>query len=328
MQTKRLAFLIIVMTVGLMTGCIGGELDQADSAEHIEEASKISATEVVAASNPVSPTPIPTTQQEPSAEATVIVTATTEPSTTPTPQATSALRPTETATWAPTPLPTVPPEQREPFIRALLETNGGCELPCWWGAIPGETTWADHMPFLASFADATSGAPSYEFDFLYKSVPEGDTFQIYSFYAIRDGIIEGITSNDPFTDRYRLPQLLAKFGPPDEVWVFTDSNSYGGGPFYVNLVYDMGIIALYGAFTAAQQGDKIFACIGDTSPSLILGEANSTFIENQKERWLTGLPYRPVEEALGMTVDEFHAHYSDTASPVCLSTPIDLWPPI
>ncbi|MCP4538783.1 MAG: hypothetical protein GY832_16745 [Chloroflexi bacterium] len=27
----------------------------------------------------------------------------------------------------------------------MLETNGGCDLPCWWGVTPGQSEWQTVM---------------------------------------------------------------------------------------------------------------------------------------------------------------------------------------
>ena len=50
-----------------------------------------------------------------------------------------------------TPLPTLLPDEAEALVLDLLETNGGCQLPCWWGIMPGETTWEQASHFLTTF---------------------------------------------------------------------------------------------------------------------------------------------------------------------------------
>lgn len=37
-------------------------------------------------------------------------------------------------------IPTLSVEEADVFLRELMANNGGCELPCWWGVVPGETT--------------------------------------------------------------------------------------------------------------------------------------------------------------------------------------------
>ena len=49
--------------------------------------------------------------------------------------------------------PTMAPEDAMEFVLELMENNGGCHLPCWWGQIvPGVTRWEDAKSFLETFA--------------------------------------------------------------------------------------------------------------------------------------------------------------------------------
>ncbi|MAT43960.1 MAG: hypothetical protein CL609_16620, partial [Anaerolineaceae bacterium] len=48
---------------------------------------------------------------------------------------------TITATW-------VPPTLNDYSIQTLIDTNGNCELPCWWGLVPGKTTKEQVMSFF------------------------------------------------------------------------------------------------------------------------------------------------------------------------------------
>ena len=42
------------------------------------------------------------------------------------------------------------PDEMQAYVREMLQTNGGCELPCWWGIIPGKTSWKEMQ---AAFTD-------------------------------------------------------------------------------------------------------------------------------------------------------------------------------
>ena len=82
------------------------------------------------------------------------------PAETPTPTLAPTLTPTVTNTLLPTktPSPTVaqswtpPPklsqEEANELLLELYETNGGCEMPCWWGIVPGETPWETALELL------------------------------------------------------------------------------------------------------------------------------------------------------------------------------------
>ncbi len=49
---------------------------------------------------------------------------------------------TATATTIPTltPLPTFAPEELETAVADLLANPMNCDVPCWWGAVPGVTS--------------------------------------------------------------------------------------------------------------------------------------------------------------------------------------------
>jgi hypothetical protein len=49
-----------------------------------------------------------------------------------------------------TPLPTLSPEEREKLLAELLQTNGNCSRPCFWGIIPSTSDFDDSVAFLKS----------------------------------------------------------------------------------------------------------------------------------------------------------------------------------
>lgn len=136
----------------------------------------------------------------------------------------STLLPTVASTW--TPAPTLPSDLALETLLALYNDNGGCELPCWWGITPGETSWAEARTKLAplgwmSEPQGKEKTVRYEFVF---DVPEMlDTLEyIGPTLGVREGIVVGISLNShwikPDFD-YSLAGLLQAFGLPDEIWV-------------------------------------------------------------------------------------------------------------
>jgi hypothetical protein len=53
-------------------------------------------------------------------------------------------------TW--TPRPTLNPDEAIRLVQDLLVDNCGCRLLCYWGVVPGETTWQEAKSFLEAFA--------------------------------------------------------------------------------------------------------------------------------------------------------------------------------
>ncbi len=114
-------------------------------------------TDVVAQSTPTVPTGInlPTATIKP-----VTITATRQ---------STATRIAITATLIPSPMPTLSLEEKEIVTSELYKTNGNCELPCWWGIVPGETEWQTAKLLLNSVATELSTSAESEFDTYYSN---------------------------------------------------------------------------------------------------------------------------------------------------------------
>jgi len=60
------------------------------------------------------------------------------------------LPPRPSKALTPTSVPTLADSEEQELVLNLLQDNGGCQLPCWWGFTPGETTWHTAQEFFAS----------------------------------------------------------------------------------------------------------------------------------------------------------------------------------
>ena len=66
-----------------------------------------------------------------------------------------------------TPIPTLAVNAARTYVENMLATNGNCELPCWWGIVPGQSKWIDvtnqfteigfHRDILSSDEDEWNG---------------------------------------------------------------------------------------------------------------------------------------------------------------------------
>ena len=76
---------------------------------------------------------------------------------------TSASKPTPTIK-IPTlsPLPTLPPTEAEAMILDLLQDNGGCLFPCWWGLTPAKTSTQTLKSLLEKFTANSLRTTFYE----------------------------------------------------------------------------------------------------------------------------------------------------------------------
>lgn len=269
----------------------------------------------------------------------LISTATTTPTTIPTMtlSPTDTPIPTNTGTTTPIYLPTLPPEQAKALMLELLQTNGGCQLPCWWGITPGVTTWEETLRIVSPIA---SGISIYEREgglnaaVSFNNHPEGiDPFGFDT--IIKDGIVQDLSISSygpggiPF---YSLSNVLDTYGKPEEVWVDAYSPwacDYSNGQrlLTIRLFYPkQGIFAQYDAWGEA--GDTIIQARMERGPSLYLWSPtlNLTYSETfMKAGLLPGdNPSLPVLEAFGMDTATFYQTYKNDVV-ACVETPRELW---
>ena len=95
----------------------------------------------------------PTSSDKGQTQTKTITATKTSPAPKPTVFATEKVLPTFTPTSVSTltPLPTLSQRDAHDLIQALLQNNGGCRLPCWWGITPGQTDWNTARQFLDTF---------------------------------------------------------------------------------------------------------------------------------------------------------------------------------
>jgi hypothetical protein len=276
-------------------------------------------------------TPIPT--KENTVTPSSIVTATPLPSDSPT-----AFPPT----W--TPLPTLNPEDVQYLLKDLFENNTGCHLPCWWGFVPGKTSWKEAEQFLSQFAlyigKVTGGSKSDSYVNVKIPSPSTqleskwvDVYYITQDYLVRDGIIETIKINNfDLIPAYYLPTFLKTYGKPSGIWIRTfREEEQNSQPFLLDLFYpDKGILIEYSGGTTKDLGDRLQICLERIdSPFLYLWspDESMTFDEATKKFLDTENFPQPVPllDATGMDIEVFYESIIDSGS-VCIETPKDLWP--
>lgn len=113
-------------------------------------------------------------------------------------------------------------------ISSLIEDNGGCDLPCWWGIEPGVSHWSEEKDWLNQIADISytsyinpRGVQQVIVgENLIEMVSGGQDFLLYAIFAIKDDTIMIIKlgkSTLGIEPNVTLPELLRIFGKPDEI---------------------------------------------------------------------------------------------------------------
>jgi hypothetical protein len=218
----------------------------------------------------------------------------------------------------------------------LLENNGKCILPCWWGITPGKTTWADAEVFLSGFASKILiGTPPKGFSTgaVFFALP--DKFKTYMLDVSFQGEGETIQKMDisglgtaPF---YSVANILRTVGQPKEVWIQTYSlvpRPSDPVPFLLLLFYpQQGVLVSYGHDSGQLLRHTVRAC-EQFDPSLMLWEVGQELTLSDAMQMfdfqLEG-PIRPLQEATGMEVSTFYKTFKDAPGPICLETPKKLW---
>jgi hypothetical protein len=249
-----------------------------------------------------------------------------------------------------TPVPTLSGEASAVYVKELLKTNAGCELPCWWGIVAGETTWADAQQLiLYTGARINKGTE-----------PDGTTFYGTGFDLGKQGLYivnlweradivkhveihaEGYESLSSFktTAAYYSPEnVIAIRGQPSRVWVQTFASAhelpYGDTMGYnLWLFYDdSGFLVRYSGqvkYEPVYRMCPTFEENGNLGLSLeiyIQSFDNHTPLERAVGR-RTGDPssIRSIEDAAGLSVEEFYALFMQDERPICFETPRDIWP--
>ena len=256
-------------------------------------------------------------------------------------------KPTATATrmsptW--TPLPTLPLFDARNLVADLLENNAGCLLPCWWGIVPGETTWQEAYsmlsPIAISFGDYDlpdrPDAPDRHRRDVHVPTPQDVSYANHLFhdYITVDGIVAQIeVYNYDLAPAYYLPTVLGTYGMPDEIWLRTfSSEDMGSRPFLLDLFYfSRGLLFEFSGGAGEDMGESLrvfpqtmdspFIYLWDPQVNLTFDAAIDEFLD------VMNFPYPlPLLEAAGMEVETFYNYFVDPNSIHYMETPDDIWP--
>ena len=260
------------------------------------------------------------------------------PSATTIPATSTALPPSATATSLPpstmptvvdvtlTPLPTLEGEELELAVAELLANPMNCDVPCWWGIIPGNASLNE---IKHSFSPYSFDTNEFEEDgevvhllFRIGYIKERGDFEERIVFNFSHSILTGITAFSP-----TISEVLAKYGQPDEVWLETIPREYQNSlPFQLNMVYlELGMAVGY-VVDGDHQDDVVIGCFAHQKGNLrIITPKTANSYHDFSPIFGVDRHYRLLEEATNMTMDEFMQAFSDPTNPQCIETPAELW---
>ncbi len=233
-----------------------------------------------------------------------------------------------------TPRPTFTADERQALVREMLETNGGCDLPCWWGVTPGQADWQTVKNRFIAYGGFVFEIPhpARPYDYYIKMSFDHQNCVVQSIRVI--GYIFPGGKSERFAQdwhRYSLDQVLTRYGKPSQVMLEFWPNP--PGPYYpygLFVFYDhKGILIEYGG--SAIPGEPFRICPkleeveylrlwlrppGEGPALLQLADLDPT----EQAQLL------PIEEATGMDVETFYKTFKEADTTGCLESPAKVWP--
>lgn len=239
-----------------------------------------------------------------------------------------------------TPLPMIPSNQRGTIYNELMNNNGDCELPCWWGFEPG----VSHIEYVKQLytslgahineRDFGNGRTRVTALFIDPQIENGEQV-VHTFYAQNGIFSEALVDAD--NPAYQITPLLEQLGLPTEIWMWTiPEPNQGILPIRFRLYFpDKGVFVLY-AIGGQKTGDVVQACfdeIGGTTlllwdPTIWDPEGTKEIFDRANEGGTAfTLEGHPIEEVSNWNVEQFYTILSETRPTGCLETPSNIWPP-
>lgn len=232
----------------------------------------------------------------------------------------------------------------------LLQTNGGCELPCFWGIKVGETKWEDARPWLSKltkiyddenfYTNGDGGYPAYDMAFILRDeVPPRIDAPPQSFVIVVTigeeriqrlvfspvGSIGDIEFFPEYIQTYSLENIFKQLGKPDYVFIYV-CEKYKHPCFIMAILYETQKIVI--DITGEDLPDnQVCPKIGEGGnlTSMNISIANPTSDLELIPPSMVINPYladlKPIKKVLGIDESEFYSRVL-SESPACFDIAI------
>lgn len=236
------------------------------------------------------------------------------------------------------PKPTLTYERQKEFFE-LLRTNGNCNLPCFWGIMPGKTLWEDANSFLEPFSynapitvDNFRSTPAITaYDVAISTTMDIDLTMVVNVDVNRDGVVKDIIMrteifkdgylgvDDKHMIWYSLSEIFRRLGVPDQIYFYLGSR----GDYSFDVVYEAvkAVIEITGQAKQSVNGNyRVCPNFGDGDIAYlkiaVVGPSDALDVKT-----LIGYPFwkgtPPFEEVAGLSVNDFYKLLTDEQQPVC-----------
>jgi len=267
---------------------------------------------------------------------------------------TQTLTPTLTFTPTHTPFPSLTsfpafsPDEGMAKLKSWLQGTEDCFLPCWGGITPGRTSWQEAKQLI----ETLSGFATVEFrenfecgfgkcngigwSLFPNTLANGGFYSTFSedkIHVINITVQDAGLNKTNLIINLNLQHILMQYGTPTFLLFSTEPDLPGYEFLEIILVYPKEQFIIKYSKYAKITSEKVVSCGPDSSIELIvldnreqldtidaIASAAET-IDFHVDVW-----HKPVEEAMGISIDEFHETYSKANAP-CISTPTNIWLP-
>ncbi|MBV6395161.1 MAG: hypothetical protein HFACDABA_00732 [Anaerolineales bacterium] len=155
---------------------------------------------------------------------------------------------------SPTPIPAIPHSAQQQLF-SILANNGGCELPCFLGIVPGTTLWSDAQTILEEFSwikpipqdpyASTTALTSYTTD-IYTSYEvtldgyikvEVDNKNVVQNIVFRSEIKQSgnLGTRDRHLSWYSMSEILKRHGIPDAIYLYYTNRTL---VYTIDMIYE------------------------------------------------------------------------------------------
>ncbi len=267
-----------------------------------------------------------------------------QPSPTMPPSATSTFQAAPTLTLS----PTLDLEQRTSYLLDWLHNTERCPLPCWFGIVPGESTWSDLETLFRHLGAIVVNETTNTY--VFHGIGGFNSFGLYTVFELYEQD-DRITAMDVHSDSWNdatqsdframwesyAPEVIIEdYGCPSQVRVLSESRPsheipYGDHIWYTIWFYyeNLGGVISYEGRTDYEPVYRMcpsFTDEGNLGQHLRIEMRSSDGSNIIQWGSLSNLYGMPIEEASSLSLDEFCNLYIQESEPVCFDTQRDIWP--
>ena len=250
-------------------------------------------------------------------------------------------------------VPPLPQPEAEERVIELLQDNGSCRLPCFWGIVPGQTTRQTIISQISAFHNLDRSSNPHAGSLI--NIPGNDSniglslsvkysddpfepiqwlwvyIDTYQMIENEDGIRKNYVYDDlsfaKYTQYYSLAQILSNYGPPERAKMLLDLKEkyFEEDHLILFLDYvDAGWNVQYRMLLEKNEKQHYVGCPAQALIALHLWLPGDAIAAEASVAWLEDYYTFPIEEATSLSLDEFYEKFQDPSQ--CLQTPIDIWP--